>query len=83
MKRGDMKRGDMKRGEADHVGQEPPVGTTRTDGDGRRWRKRRHLGVEAWRKALLDAEFDRRLRGVVSVEQVRAMGYEPEEVPDV
>lgn len=63
-------------GEADNIQREPAMGTTNTDAAGRRWRKVRRLGREAWGKALTNAEFDRRIGLPITDEHLQAMGYE-------
>jgi hypothetical protein len=53
---------------------QPKIGATRTDAQGRTWRKVRVLSDEEWRNALVAADFAIRV-GTLSDGHVGAMGY--------
>lgn len=65
-----------KHGEADHIQREPARGAIHKSGDGRRWRKVRWLGRDAWAKALTDAQYDLRTGKPITDDHLKAMGYE-------
>jgi hypothetical protein len=61
-----------KMGAADNIEPEPRIGTRRNG-----WVKVRHLGREAWGKAVCDGVFDA-MFSTVTEDHLRAMGYERE-----
>lgn len=57
---------------------QPRVGSVQVDSLGRRWRKVRRLPKAEYDRALVDAAFDARFKGVTD-ETLRSLGYELDE----